>query len=118
MKRFFFVWAALAVLACANAKEQASPDQLEQWMTYYYLAPKPNEVPEALRAVAAKGLFENDDAQAPLTGFFTEVFRANPSKLEQWVSPYAGVPKRHILYSALWMANTKQSRAALEQLKI
>jgi len=116
MKRLLFSCVTLLVISCASAKEHASPSQLEEWMTYYYLHPQPAQVPGALKAVADQGLFENDNAQAPLTGFFTEVFRANPNKLEEWVKPYAGIPKRHILYSALWMANSKHSKTALEQL--
>lgn len=85
-------------------------------MTYYYLDPRPDEVPAALQAVTAKGFFENDDVQAPLSGFFAEVFRANPDKLDGWIKPYVGVPNRHILYSGLWMANSKESKLALERL--
>jgi hypothetical protein len=51
-----------------------------------------------------------------LSGFFTEIFRANPDKIGGWVKPYIGIPNRHILYSALWMANSKESKAALEQM--
>lgn len=83
-------------------------------MTYYYLDTRPDEVPAALEAMRAKGIFENDSVQAPMSGFFTEVFRANPDKLNDWIKPYIGVPNRHILYSGLWMANSKQSKAALE----
>jgi hypothetical protein len=116
MKRFFLVVATCAIFSCASANEAAPAEQLEQWMTYYYLSPKPSQVPQALKAVADEGLFENEDALAPLSGFFSEVFRANPTKLEEWVKPYAGVPKRYILYSALWMANTRQSKSALAYL--
>ena len=85
-------------------------------MAYYYLDPHPEEVAAALVGVTAQGFFENDSVQAPLSGFFTQVFRANPAKVGEWVKPYVGIPKRHILYSALWMANSKESKAALEQM--
>lgn len=117
MKRLLYLCAALIAAASVDAKVSASPeDNLEQWMTYYYLEPQPAQIEAALRAVDAKGYFENDNVQAPLSGFFTEVFRANPDKIDGWVKPHLGLPSRHILYSALWMANSKQSKAALERM--
>lgn len=116
MIKAFLACLSFLVLSAASAQERATPDQLEQWMAYYYLAPHPEEVASALEAVTAKGFFENDDAQAPMSGFFTEIFRANPDKVGEWVKPYMGIPSRHILYSALWMANSKESRTALEKM--
>jgi hypothetical protein len=116
MKRFLFACTAFLALWCVAAKEHVPPDRLDEWVAYYYLDPHPDEVADALKAVSAQGLFDNDDAQAPLSGFFAEVFKANPARLEEWVKPYIGIPNRGILYSALWMANSKESRAALEQL--
>jgi hypothetical protein len=88
---------------------------LTAWTTYYYLHPQPHLVPQALKETVAKGYFENDDAQAGLSGFWAEVFRTNPDRIEAWVKPYLGQPGRHILYSALWVADTPQSKSALKQ---
>jgi hypothetical protein len=114
MNKFFWAWLAFLVFSCASAREHSPPQQLEKWMTYYYLDPRPDEVPAALEALSAKGFFEKNNVQAPLSGFFTEVFRSNPDKLNEWIKPFIGVPNRHILHSSLWMANSKQSKAALE----
>lgn len=114
MKKIALAFFALTFL-CAGTK-YSLPDDLGKWTTFYYLEPHPEQVPAALEAIAAKGYFENDDVQAPLSGFFTEIFRANPEKLDEWVRPFIGMPNRHILYSSLWMANSKQSKAALERL--
>ena len=116
MKRILLILVSLLTVSSASAKGLASPDQLDEWMTYYYLDPAPSEIPKALQAVSARGFFENDNVQAPLSGFFAEVFKANPGKLQEWVKPYIGVPRRHILYSALWMANSNEAKVALEQL--
>ena len=118
MNRVIAFLVSLLILHAAGAKELASPEQLEQWMTYYYLDPTPGEIPKALEAVSTLGLFENDAVQAPLSGFFAEVFRANPAALHEWVKPFVGVPKRHILYSALWMAGSTESKAALAELAL
>src|SRR5664279_1179850 len=102
MNRLLLAFILCLSLSCAVAKEHSPPEKLDEWMTYYYLDPRPDEVEAALKAITAQGYFENDNVQAPLSGFFTEVFRANPDKISAWVKPYVGVPKRHILYSALW----------------
>lgn len=116
MRRIFAAIAILALLTGAGVERRAAPHQLDEWMTYYYLDPRPDEVPEVLREIAKQGLFNNDDAQAPLSGFFAEVFRANPDRLAEWIKPFRGVPDRHVIYSGLWMANSKQGKAALESL--
>jgi hypothetical protein len=116
MKGLLFATATALAFASMVVRAGPSPDDLDQWTAHYYLDPKPDGVDAALRAITAKGFFENDDVQAPLSGFFTEVFRANPDRIEGWITPYIGVARRHILYSALWMANSKSSRAALERL--
>ena len=89
---------------------------LDEWMAYYYLNPEPDKIALALETITSKGFFENDDVQAPLSGFFSEVFIANPKRISAWVEPYIGVSKRHILYSALWASNSTQGRAALERM--
>lgn len=116
MKKLLFACAILLLIFDVSAKEDPGPEQLEEWMTYYYRHPHPEQVAAALKELSAKGYFENDDVQAPFSGFFSAVFAANPDKLEAWISPYVGVPARHILYSALWMADSKQSKLALERL--
>jgi hypothetical protein len=116
MKPILFALVAFIAVSAMGANDRAPPEQLEKWLTYYYLDPHPDEVPAALRAIAQQGLFENDHVQAPLSGFFAEVFRSNPEKLDTWIKPYLGIPDRHIIYSALWMANSAQSKAALESL--
>jgi len=89
----------------------------EQWVSFYYVHPAPEEIAEALRIVDSEGYFQNDNVQAPLSGFFAEVFRANPERISGWVAPYAGRKSMHILYSALWVADSSQSRAALALLQ-
>jgi hypothetical protein len=100
----------------ALAEEVPELANFDEWTTYYYLHPNPDEVASALKTIDAKGYFNNQDVQAPLSGFFSEVFRANPTRVENWVSPYQGRPGLHILYSALWTSNTPQSKGALERL--
>ncbi len=109
-----FVGLFIATAAIASAQEIPELSNLEEWTTYYYLHPKPEEVARALKTIDSKGYFGNQDVQAPLSGFFAEIFRANPEQIEAWVTPYRGRPGLHILYSALWVADSSQSKAALK----
>ncbi len=116
MKPILFAVAAFIAISAAVAADRARPEELDKWMANYYAGPRPDEVATALRAVENQGLFENDDVQAPLSGFFAEIFRNNPNRIAEWIKPYRGVPNRHIIYSALWMADSVESKAALESL--
>ena len=117
MKRFIYPFViSVLLLSSAFAQGNQRIQNFEDWLTYYYLNPEPDKISLALKEITARGYFENDDAHAPLSGFFTEVFIANPQRIDAWVKPYVGVSKRHILYSALWASNSPQGRAALEQM--
>jgi hypothetical protein len=116
MRTLLFVLALALVSAGTESREGVSAQSVEAWVTSYYLAPKPDEVAEALAVLAAKGLLESGQAEAPLSGFFAEVFRANPGRVEGWVQPYVGLPKRFVLYTALWMAHSRESMFALRRM--
>jgi len=116
MRKLLLVLALAVGCGALCAKERLSNQNVEAWVTSYYLAPKPDEVADALAVLAAKGLLDTGQAEAPLSGFFAEVFRANPGRVDQWVQPYIGVPKRYVLYTALWVANTGESQFALRRM--
>ena len=116
MSKLLFVLALALVSAGTDSRERVSAQNVEAWVTSYYVAPKPDEVAEALAVLAAKGLLESGQAEAALSGFFAEVFRANPGRVEGWVQPYVGLPKRFVLYTALWMAHSRESMFALRRM--
>ena len=113
MRKFLFVLTLALVSASTDSRERVSAQNVEAWISSYYLAPKPDEVADALAVLAAKGLLESGQAEAALSGFFAEVFRANPGRVEDWVQPYIGLPKRFVIYTALWMAHSRESMFAL-----
>ena len=88
MRKFLFVLTLALVSASTDSRERVSAQNVEAWISSYYLAPKPDEVADAIAVLAAKGLLESGQAEAPLSGFFAEVFRANPGRVEDWVQPY------------------------------
>ena len=113
MRKLVFFLALALVSAGTGSRERVSAQNVEAWVGSYYLAPKPDEVADALAVLAAKGLLESGPAEAALSGFFAEVFRANPGRVEDWVQPYMGLPKRFVIYTALWMAHSRESMFAL-----
>ena len=117
MKSLLFTFViGMLLLSSVLAQDNPGMKNLQEWFTYYYLNPEPDKISLTLKEITARGYFENDNVQGPLTGFFTEVFIANPQRIDDWVNPYIGVSKRHLLYTALWASNTPQGRAALEQM--
>jgi hypothetical protein len=116
MRKLLLVLVLALGCGAVSGKERLSDQNVEAWVTSYYLAPKPDQVAEALSVLAAKGLLEGGQAEAPLSGFFAEVFRANPGRIDQWVQPYIGVPKRYVIYTALWVAHSNESMWALRRM--
>ena len=116
MRHLLFVLALAFASAAICGKERVSAQNVEAWVSSYYLAPKADEVADALAVLAAKGLLDSGQAEAPLSGFFAEVFRANPGRVEGWVQPYLGVPRRYVIYTALWMAHSSESTVALRRM--
>jgi len=68
LRRLSFVLLLFATTT-AWATPTVGGRDIEQWVSFYYVHPVPDEVAEALRAVASEGYFQNDDVQAPLSGF-------------------------------------------------
>ena len=64
--------------------------------------------------MSTRGLFDNEDTQAPVAGFLSEVFLANPNRVQAWVEPYLGIPGRHVLYWALWACDSPNCLAVLK----
>ncbi len=108
----------VTLIASAQAREEAvfGTAELDRWMNTYYLEPKPEEVPRALRTIDTTDAFKRENAHAPLAGFFMEIFASNPERIAGWIAPYLRGPRQEFLYSALWFADSPQSRAALRRL--
>ena len=113
-----------AILLCGlftAAVSAETPDELAQKANEFvsgYFREKP--------ADAVSGAFNDYDqlyleqsmgmAAPPLIGFFQEVFKANPDRLNGWMDDIAGLESRslkNLLCNAMIWANTPESRAAL-----
>lgn len=97
-----------------------SEKDLNYFMLYYYLHPAPEKVPQAVQAMHKMGYLEKESAGAPITSFLALIFRSNPSAIETTLADFPGYSpsEQQVLLSALWIADTAQSKMALEKLPL
>jgi hypothetical protein len=95
----------------------SSPQDLVQWMTYYYMHPQPDLVVPAILFADQNGFVQK--GEAPLTAFLSRVFAENPKRIEGWVgqlAPAMSSKSLPMLYSALWWSNTLEGKEVLGKL--
>lgn len=108
--------APLTALQKAGPTSIKSPEDLIDWMTYYYMHPQPELLTQALTYADTSGLV--DKGQAPLTAFCSQVFAQNPKRIQQWTTELSGLSSRSkpMVWSALWWSSTLEGRQALDGL--
>jgi hypothetical protein len=107
----------LLVSTAPVAAEELQPlPDLRAWMATYYLDSKPDDISRALAAVDSGKLFADEASLPLLTGFFGEVFRSHPDRIEEWIAPYRGRAGLRVLHEALWRSNTQDGKKALYEL--
>ena len=99
----------------SDSLSASDPDVVQEWVTYYYLQPTPEQVPLRIKQLSSTGVFEQEGALPPLVAFMTEVFRQNPAQLGQWSEELAELPPQHRSYVwwALWNTELPEAQAAL-----
>ena len=116
--RCVFVIFAIA-LSVFGVEATVSQDmvRLDEMLQGYYRNPRPDTVPDMLRLLdkAAKAYRERDlvGMEMPVIGFFSEVFRANPDRLDEWdkvVNGLSSKPLKLYLFGALCYADTDKAR--------
>ena len=80
--------------APAPAAPRMTPQELDEFATYYYRQPRPELIPAAIEALGSSGFLDpaTRDLGSPrpngrfwvFVGFFAEVFAANPDRVEEW----------------------------------
>lgn len=95
-----------------------SPDQVEQWMSFYYQHPQPDRVPEAIASLSAAGYFKNEQTIEPIICFLSLIFRANSDRLATWLPALQSLPEdeQPVGIYALWYSNTPAAHHYLAQL--
>ncbi|HTK42987.1 MAG TPA: hypothetical protein VL287_15455 [Gemmatimonadales bacterium] len=76
------------VLGKAGASQQIPPfktlDEVSSFVQTYYQRPRPELIADLIRSLPAAGLAQRPNATPPMTGFFSEVFAANPARMAEW----------------------------------
>lgn len=99
-------------------KSIASDQDLNAWLTYYYLHPQPELVVPATLLAEKKG-YLNSESGGPYMAFLSRVFAQNPTKIAGWNKELevAIQPKsKPILWTALWWSHTKESGQLLDEI--
>lgn len=99
-----------------------SPQDLIQWMTYYYLHPQPDLLAPAVlyadQTITPDHTSLLQQGQAPLTAFVSRVFAQNPDKIPGYIAQLGSLSSKgkKIVWSALWWSNTVQGKEQLSKM--
>jgi len=113
----FTVSCLLFALLTPVHAEDKTPANGDDWLTFYYRDPRPDQVVAQLKAWSSEGTLQDANARAPLTGFLSQIFRQNADKLQDWRLQLKGLPKEdlELINMAIWMSNTKESKELLQK---
>ena len=67
-----------------NLPALRTPDDLDHFINKYYLQARPDRIPEAMAMLTSSGVLQIPEAVGTITGFFSEVFLTNPSRVDGW----------------------------------
>ncbi|MFN8656955.1 MAG: hypothetical protein U0105_11500 [Candidatus Obscuribacterales bacterium] len=118
----------IATIPAADAAPQTAIDQrapktistdqdLNQWLTYYYLHPQPDLVVPATLLAEKKGYLSSETG-GPYMAFLSRIFAQNPTMVGDWLKQLDSIPARDkpMLWTAIYWSHTKESAAVLDQI--
>jgi len=84
----------------------------ENWMTFYYKAPSPDAFSKEVLAMADRGLLKDENAQAPIIAFLSQVMSANPKRIPEWIDEASDLDEKqyNALLAAAWYSDTAEAR--------
>ena len=90
--------------------------ELEEWLTFYYLHPRPELTISAWKRMAQAKMFSREDLRPGLVSFYAGLFRREPSLSMTLVTEVHDADSRLTLASAAWLANTDNAVDVLDAL--
>jgi hypothetical protein len=102
-----------------NFKEDVSEKEVEEnWEQNYYKHPSPQNFEAEVWKLQKAGSLSNIDLRIPLAAFFAQLFAANESSLQNWMSIVYQLPEedRKVFIVALRFANTPATEKILSEL--
>ncbi len=88
-------------------------DTVDEWMETYYVRKDVDDVADFLRFTAGSTKTQgNEGAVVPMAAFLAEIFRANPTRIDDWLkaADFKGTA-REIVAEALWYNGDPRLRA-------
>ncbi len=112
------VVSAILVNTAFAAPVFKSPAHAKRWLKTYYLKPRPERVPAAIKYMSASGMLDKKHAISPLFGFMSGVFQQNPGKVDAIVQHLDSLKERHlgVVVFGLWYSGLPDSQERVEAL--
>lgn len=113
----FIALCLLSPFLSAAFSEEKAPAKGDDWLTFYYRDPQPDQVVAQLKAWSSEGTLQNENARAPLTGFLSQVFRQNADQIENWYTQLKGLPEGDLQFIILtmWISGTEESKKLIQK---
>ncbi len=90
-------------------------EQLDEWLTYYYLHPRRDLAASALRQMSREGYLAKPSVSFPMAAFFGRLLAADPTLAGELVevARQGSEGQQFAVANALWQAGTEPAQAAL-----
>jgi hypothetical protein len=85
----------------------------KDWMTFYFLEPRPERFVEEVRSLAAQGILSDPERGFPSVVFLSCIIAANPSNIQHWFDELSDLSPadRRSLEVAAWFSRAPEARA-------
>lgn len=123
MKHIFVLAFSIALFVLGGeAVLSQNMARLDEMLQRYYRNPQPDTIPQMMRLLDSMAKTLDGEKimgiEAPVIGFFSEVFRANPDKLDEWDKIINGLSSKSLrlyLVGALCYADTDEARKVFKR---
>jgi hypothetical protein len=90
--------------------------ELQEWLTFYYLHPRPELTVSAWKRMAQAKLFSREDMRPGVVAFYAGLFRREPSLSMKLVPEVHDSDSRFVLASATWLTNADNAVDVIDAL--
>ena len=91
-------------------------DDVNDWMTYYYLNPNPDLTVDAIIELVKSGEMDPFEIPGAFVSGFGYIFKQNEDKISTWIDELDELTEfqRILIWQALWFSDTSGAHAILE----
>jgi hypothetical protein len=112
---------AIALMCLASAAANAAParfsnpQQLDQWVTYYYKRPEPAALVDAMLALSKQGAFKDANTASPFWGFLAGALSKQRAMVPATVKRLAVLPveEQPVVILGLWYSGHPDTKSLL-----